>query len=321
MRTLFQTLPLIALLSACGSLQETASVRDDVYDVPDRTVMASKSAAAPAPEAPATSEEDYYDAGESRSVQSDRRDFYDMTYNDPYWYNYGRFGWNNPYAWGPSVGIGYGTGWMGNGWSVGMGYGFGNPYWGNSWMSGYGAWGGPWGGGWGYGYPYYGMGNPYYGYGYGGGWGGPYQGPWGGCYGCYEPVGYGNGAVYGHRPSLNGGSGNGTAGTGGNPRGYRNPAGLVDTRPTVGRQESFEQRVRTNTDSRNMRTQTPMGRPSRDNGFSRPARTPRPATRETTPSRTFDGGGSRGGGGGSSPSRGGGGSGGGGGRTTSPRPR
>ncbi|HEY0976336.1 MAG TPA: hypothetical protein VGE21_02605 [Flavobacteriales bacterium] len=316
MRTLFQTLPLIALLSACGSLQETANVRDDVYDVPDRTVMASKSAAAPAPEAPATSEEDYYDEGESRSsVQSERRDFYDMTYNDPYWYNYGRFGWNSPGMWGPSFGMGYGMG-MGNGWSVGIGYGsgFGNPYWGNSWMSGYGAWGSPWG--YGYGYPYWGggFGNPYYGYGYGGGWGGPYHGPWGGCYGCYEPVGYGNSVVYGHRPSLNGGSGNGSSGVG-NPRGYRNPAGLVDTRPSVGRQDTFEQRVRTDPAGRNnSRTLTPADRPSRNTGFGKPSRTPRPATRPSTPSRTFDGGG------GSSPSRGGGGSGGGGGRT-SPRPR
>jgi hypothetical protein len=148
MHTSWKVLPLAALLGACGTMQETTQVRDDVYDIPDRTVTASAAtspSSAPDTE-PQSTEQDYYDEGESRS-QGDylsRRDFYDMTYNDPYWYNTGRFGWNMGFSsWGPSYGFNYGwpTSWGGV--SVGFGSGYYNPYWGNSWMSGYGMWGNP----------------------------------------------------------------------------------------------------------------------------------------------------------------------------------
>ncbi|HEX2616810.1 MAG TPA: hypothetical protein VHL57_04660, partial [Flavobacteriales bacterium] len=221
MNTFIKTLPIAALLLAsCGSLQETTSVRDDVYDIPDRTVLASTAGAMTEEAAPAEQQQDpYYDERESQDQR--RGDYYDMTYNDPYWYNYGRFGFNSGYGggyggygsgFGMSMGYGWPTSW--GGMSIGYSTGYYDPYWSNSWMSGYGMgyspFGSPYGYGYGgYGYSPFGYGYNPYGY-YGGGYWSPYQGPWGGCYGCYVPVDYGNGNgyVYGHRPSMTGQSGN-----------------------------------------------------------------------------------------------------------------
>lgn len=291
-------LPLILLLSACGQMRETVAVADDVYDIPDRTAMRAMAAAA---SAPATDDAgvEYYDPGESARASASEA-YYNMTYNDPYYYNYGRFGFGTGIgSFGPGFGMGMSYGWptsfgsmsIGYGTGFGAGYGY-NPYWGNSWMSGYGY--SP------YGYDpfgYYGYGR--YGYGYGGyGMGhGPYQGPWGGCYGCYEPAGFGQ-VVYGHRPSMAAGATGTTAPSA--PRMMRNPAGLLNNAPAYS---------------------PPANRSSRSNEVARPDRILAPSTpaRNTTrqpaarPSRSWDSGISA-----PSPSRS---SGGGGGRTSSPRPR
>lgn len=292
MKTITYLFPTLLLLSACGSLRDTTAYSDDVYDVPDRQAMAAK-AAAEQPAQQQGSSDDYYNPSESRNANSADRDYYDMTYNDPYYYNYGRFGFGTGIgSYGPSYGMGMSYGWptsfgsmsIGYGTGYGGGYGY-NPYWGNSAMNGYGY--DPYG--------YYGYGNYGSGYGgYGSGYG-PYQSPWGGCYGCYEPTGYGN-VVYSHRPSMTSGSYSTTAPSA--PRMMRNPAGLLDTAPT--RSQSYNNERSTNT---------------------RPGRivTPRTNSRtierqpESRPSRTWDSGGS-------SPSRSGGGSNGGG-TISSPRPR
>lgn len=293
------------LVSACGSMQEVATVQDDVYDIPDRQALAAAALAEPPAEAPSAMD-DYYNPSESRSARSADRDYYDMTYNDPYYYNYGRFGFGSGIgSYGRGYGMGLRYGWPTSFGSMSIGYGAGygyDPYWNNSWMSGYGY--DPYG--------YYGYGNYGYGYGgYGSGYG-PYQGPWGGCYNCYEPSGYGN-VVYSHRPSMSAGS----AGAAGSstaiaPRMMRNPASLlpdaspsrspaVGTGRSIGTRPALENSRPTGT--RPGRTTTPR--------TATPTRTP---AMESRPSRTFDFGG------GTSPSRPEGGNGGGG-RTTSPRPR
>ncbi|MBK8580839.1 MAG: hypothetical protein IPL86_03065 [Flavobacteriales bacterium] len=273
MKTYIPFLSSLLLLSACGTLRETASVTDDVYDIPDRQAMAA--AAAEKQQAQATQAVDipddneaYYDPAESQRANSAYRDYYDMAYNDPYYYNYGRFGFGSGISsFGPSYGMGLSYGWPTSFGSMSVGYGMGyggsygyDPYWNNSWMSGYGynAYS-PYG----YNpYGYYGYGN--YGPGYGGyGQGyGPYQGPMGGCYGCYEPVGYSN-AVYGHRSSLSSSS----SSTDGSPayatRNMRNPASLIT--PSTPSRESLRtpdrtarpDRITAPTRDRNARPSTP----------------------------------------------------------------
>ncbi len=217
-------------LSACSTLRDTA-VGDDVYDVPDRAAMAQTRAAAKS-SAPATApSDDYYSPAESERLNQ-RRDYYDLTYNDPYYYNYGRFGFGAGISsFGPAYGMGIGYGWPTSFGSMSISYGTGfhgyNPYWSNSWMSGYGY--SP------YGYSpydpfgYYGYGR--YGVGYGGyGMGyGPYYSPWGRCFGCYEPTGY-NSVSYGHRPSMAAGSGAAPVASP-TPRMMRNPASLMPDAP------------------------------------------------------------------------------------------
>ena len=247
----------------------------------------------------------YYDPSESRNAGTDRG-YYDMAYNDPYYYNYGRFGFGSGIGgYGPGYGMGLSYGWPTSFGSMGISYGMGsgmygyNPYWSNSWMSGYGYGANPFG--------YYGYGN--YGYGYGGyGMGyGPYQGPWGGCTGCYEPTGYGS-TVYAPRPSMAAGSGV-AGGTTTAPRMMRNPAALIQEAPNTRTPSSFGNN---------------QAAPSRPMGDARPARTQQDRWAqpnndrmpESRPSRQIDFGSG-------SPSRSGGGSfgGGGGGRISSPRPR
>lgn len=307
MKTTSLLIPIL-LLSACGTIRETAAVQDDVYDIPDRKAMAA--AASEQASQKKAADDDYYDPAEAPNAGSAYRDYYDMTYNDPYYYNYGRFGFGTGIgSYGPGFGMGLSYGWptsfgsmsIGYGMDYGGGYGY-NPYWGNSWMSGYGYGYNPYG--------YYGYGN--YGYGYGGYGYGPYQGPWGGCMGCYEPYGYG-GVVYGHRPSMaTGSSGNSFTAA---PRRMRNPASLMPS-AAPSRNASL------NTNGRSMN-----GRPALDNGRntdSHPGRITAPRSTSKTqtqptenrPSRNFnfDNG--------SSPSRSSGGNmGGGGGRISSPRPR
>ena len=204
-------LPLVPiLLTACSSMQRTAEVRDGVYDKP---VAEPVAAVAPAQEQPQKSE-DYYDANTASQYQ---RGYYDMTYNDPYYYNYGRFGW------GGSVGVGNAWGSpCGGGSSWSMNYGWGSPYgssWGydNTWGSPYGSYGYPYGG-WNSPYGYGGCGGGYdpyggyYGNGYYNGYG--YYGSGGGCYSCYQPIVICDGGgdhVYRHRPSM--GAGGGTTGS------------------------------------------------------------------------------------------------------------
>lgn len=234
MRTSSLLLPALLFLGACGSMQETVQVRDDVYDIPDRTAVASIGGGEA--DAPPASSDDYYNEQDASEYQ--QGSYYDATYNDPAWYNRDRFGFG--YSMSP-----YGSSW-------GMSYSTGNydPYWNNSWQSGYGAWGNPygyyspwnggiydpwgynsgWGSGYGCGYNwgmstgyggYYGAPyGGYYGYPYGGYYGAPYGGCCGGYgygygYGGYYPVdAYGNPMLIGHRPSLSDG-GVSTTGTGG----------------------------------------------------------------------------------------------------------
>ena len=301
MKNLTYIFPLLLLFASCSSLRETASTADDVYDIPDRQAMAAKAAADRPAQAQNTSE-DYYDPAESANANSRSEEYYNMTYNDPYYYNYGRFGFGTGIgSYGPNLGMGMSYGWptsfgsmsVGYGTGYGAGYGY-NPYWGNSWMSGYGY--SPYG----YNpYGYYGYGN--YGAGYGGyGMGyGPYQGPWGGCYGCYEPSGYGS-VVYSHRPSMSSGSMSTTSPSA--PRMMRNPASLMPN-ASPSQRPAYDGR-------------TPNARPGRITSPTTPSRsnTREPARR---PSRSWDNGIST-----PAPSRSGGGnSGGGGGTITSPRPR
>lgn len=300
MKTITYLIPMFLLLSACGTMQNTTSYADDVYDIPDRQVLAAQAAAEQQTQERSTAD-DYYDPSGSREATGADRDYYDMTYNDPYYYNYGRFGFGTGIgSYGPSYGMGMSYGWpttfgsmsIGYGTGYGAGYGY-NPYTSNSWMSGYGY--DPYG--------YYGYGNYGYGYGgYGSGYGsgyGPYQSPWGGCYGCYEPTGYGT-VVYSHRPSMTSGSYNTSAPSA--PRMMRNPAGLLDATPS--RNATFY-----NTRNSNSRPGGRIVAPRTNSNTKKIER--EPASR---PSRTWDSGTS-------SPSSPGGGSNSGGGRISSPRPR
>ncbi|MBK9421077.1 MAG: hypothetical protein IPN44_08485 [Flavobacteriales bacterium] len=238
MKTFIPLLSSLLLLSACGTLQETARVSDDVYDIPDRQAMAAATAEKKQARAtePAGSTDAYYDPAQSQTGNSAYRDYYDMAYNDPYYYNYGRFGFGSGIgSFGPNYGMGLSYGWPTSFGSVSLGYGVGygsgygyDPYWSNSWMSGYGYGYNPYNSYGYYPYGYYGYGN--YGSGYGGyGQGyGPYQGPWGGCNGCYEPVGYGN-TTYGHRSSISSGNTSDPSPDYA-PRNMRNPAALMAPR-------------------------------------------------------------------------------------------
>jgi hypothetical protein len=224
-------------LYSCTATQPTTQVVDDVYFAPTQRntrVFAS---------APATASDradDYYDVSEAQGMQGNR-DYYDMAYNDPYYYNYGRFGFNSGLGMG-GMGMGGMSMGMGNmGWGgMGMGrcgWGMGNMGWGGMGMGNMG-WGGMGMGNMGWG----GMGNMgwndpwmwnspgmWNGPGMwnspwmmnscgGGGWGmGNYWGPMGNCLNCYSPVvmGGASNTYIGQRPSM----GAGRPTTGGNPGG------------------------------------------------------------------------------------------------------
>ncbi len=221
-------IPIGLLMGSCASTQRTATVNDDVYFMPSSApapVMASASALPPE-QAAAT--DDYYDAKTSQQLGADRN-YYDMTYNDPYYYNYGRFGFGTGLA-------GWQSGWNGPGWGMGMGYGMGNMY-------GYGGYGqnmySPYYGG--FNSPYnnfYGSGYGYNSF-YGGGYGyGNYYSPYGNYGSGYVPVSYGDyrsTATY-HRPSM--GSGAGTRSSMGSTR--------PDTRNLIGLAPNYNTRSQWN---------------------------------------------------------------------------
>lgn len=237
----FPVLLLVSLVFAsCAGTRSTVQHDDDVYFMPSQAppVAAKAAESAPAAEPTPAASDDYYDEGTSQRLGTDRG-YYDMAYNDPYYYNYGRFGF----------GMGWQSGWNGPGW--GMGYGWGTP--GNGWGSGYGSpwgtgnawgWNQPYGwgnDGWGYG-GYNGWGNgAYNGWGYGGyngwgntayngwGWGnwgyyGNYWSPYGACHTCYTPIIIGGGTYVGHRRPMNRSSSSGSGAYG--PRAVRDPVGL-----------------------------------------------------------------------------------------------
>lgn len=201
------------LFGSCASTQQVGQVRDDVYYLPSAAPPVAIVEEPPIEE-PQNPADDYYDPNAS-SEYSGSSEFYDMTYNDPYYYNYGRFGFN--------ASMGWQSGWSGPGWGMGMGWGSGY----NPWYSINFGWGSPYYPGWGY--PYYGSpwgwNDPWYGYGYGG-----YYGPYGPCYCCYTPIiiGGSSGVVYGHRPSVNGGgmASTNVAGNGEVRASFRDPVGL-----------------------------------------------------------------------------------------------
>jgi hypothetical protein len=241
------------VLMSCTATQSTTNVVDDVYFTP--TPRNTKAIASTQPFDESGPDEDYYDATQAKGMQGNR-DYYDVAYNDPYYYNYGRFGFNSGLGMG---GMGMGNmGWggmgMGNmGWGgMGMGpcgWGMNNMGWGGMGMGNMG-WGGMgmgmgmgmgsmgWGGmgnmGWGgmnnMGWGGMGMGwnDPWMrGNCGGGGWGmGNYWGPMGNCLNCYAPVvlGGSSNTYIGQRPSM----GSGRPTSGGSPGGTTNRAVVRD---------------------------------------------------------------------------------------------
>lgn len=316
----------ILLLASCAGVQPVAQHADDVYYMPSQAPPpAPISEATNAPVAQDKSmDEDYYDATTSQQFGAGGS-YYDMAYNDPYYYNYGRFGFGSNMGWqngwnasGWGMGMNMGMGGMGMGMGMGWGYGTGvfsgwygsAPYWGYTRWPGFGYGHGwdPWA--W-YNDPYYYNG---YGHGYGSGYGN-YWGPWGNCASCYTPVviGGASGSVVGHRPSLSRPSGGGSATY--RPRAmYRDPVGLTRGVVREGMRGGGTDRAR----STYGRSSTAIHDQGRQPGNSRPTQ------RYSTPSRTIgrpgversrsigrSGGFDRGGGGsngGSMPSRSGGGS-------------
>lgn len=304
-------------------MQETVEVRDDAYDVPDRTVVASVD---PVPEAPAQRpSDDYYNEQDAANYQ--QGSYYDRTYNDPSWYNRDRFGFGySSSPWGNSWSMSYGTGWGNNSW-YNSPTGWYNPYWGNSWQSGYGyyspwnggmydpwGWNNGWGSGYGCGYGWgwnspYGWGNNwgyntgYYGY---GGYGSPYYG--------YGYGGYGYGSDYGtsyivsHRPSMSGGGNPGGANVSAVPRASRPRNDISLLRPPSAPRDKVRVDPARSTTRDTWQTSPQRQQPERKDRKERVIRPDRPHERERVPdpSPRFDrhdsGGGSRGGGGGSSPS-------------------
>lgn len=324
----------VVFMSACGTMQETVVVRDDAYDIPDRTLVASVEPVAE-PEAQSGSD-DYYNAEEASNYQ--QGSYYDRTYNDPAWYNRDRFGFGyNSSPWGNSWNMSYGMGW-GNNTGFNSPTGYYDPYWGNSWQSGYGYYD-PWNGGmydpWGWNS---GWGN---GCGCGNGWGMNSYNGWGNNWGCgngwgngwgngsgFNPYGFGGwggGSDFSQtvivrpRPSMSGGGAQGGAKVNVVPRSARLNNGISLMRPSV-------ERMKPGTDQLDIswpasrergRVESPgtlskeRQKPERKQRTERPART-RERSRDTSPSIERNGGGGNSGGG----SRGGGG-----GSTPSPRPR
>lgn len=202
---LFLPIPLaMALaLASCTASQSLVQHDDDVYYLPSQAEARMVAPAVPEAQAEQPKGEgrrdDYYDPDVSQRLGA-QRGYYDLAYNDPYYYNYSRFGF----------GMGWQSGWNGPGW--GMGFGWGDPWVG----AGYG-WGQPWPTWhWAFDRPYYYSPYTFYsGYipGYSGwgwdGWSyyGNYWSPYGPCRTCYTGTDWSSSRVIvGHRPSANGGS-------------------------------------------------------------------------------------------------------------------
>ena len=330
----------VLFITACGTMQETVLVRDDVYDIPDRTLVASVEPIVE-PEAQKGSD-DYYNTDEAANYE--QGSYYDRTYNDPDWYNRDRFGFGyNSSPWGNSWNMSYGMGYGNNTW-FNSPTGYYDPYWSNSWQSGYGyynPWNGgmydPWGGnnGWGNGY------------GCGYGWGMNSCNGWGNNWGWVNGWGYGNGYGYYQnpnyygsggwgggsdfsqtvivrpRPSMSGGGAQGGANVSVVPRSARFDNGISLMRPAV-------ERTKARTDQQDIsrpamrerdRVESPgtitkdRKQPERK---ERTVKRTRERSRDTSPRIERDNGGGGGGGNSGGGSREGGG---GGGSTPSPRPR
>ncbi|MCB9169749.1 MAG: hypothetical protein H6594_05280 [Flavobacteriales bacterium] len=207
---------LVLVLSGCAGTLATSDVHDPVYDRAEAAPVRAARTEEPAPtkeerSAPADVDtEDYYDAGEAKTY-ANGRGYYDMTYNDPYYYNYGRFGFGMGLGLGGYYGSPYGS----------LYYGYNSPYGGwydpyySGWNSPYSGWGYPYSYGYGSYWPYGGYYSGYYS-GYGSYCGYGYYGP-GSWYGTpiYVSDGgtTGNGHYVGHRPSLTDGAGSGTTST------------------------------------------------------------------------------------------------------------
>ncbi len=288
MNDLLRTIPSLLipgiLLTGCGSMQNTTAVRDDVYFMPSDAPAVVATPDKPTPDEVERMEpvEDYYDPG--TAAQESRRGFYDMTYNDPFYYNYGRFGFGTQLGWQ--------SGWNGPGWGMGMGWNSGGG-WNDPWMNMSMGWGSPYYDPWGWNRPWgwnqpWGWNRPYgwnrpWGYDPWSGGYGPYHGPWGGCYSCYAPVVIGGGNQVVERPRT--GLGGGTRPVTGQPRlTTRDPAGL---RPSLDHASPVRQLSRPNSGTRPS-VGTREGVRSSPGIQRQPATRPstRPATRpSTTPSR------------------------------------
>jgi len=237
---------MVVLLASCGSMQPVSQVRDDIYFRPsDAPATASTNGRNDRmrPDRPEEMEvvEDYFDQNTSKQLGTSGN-YYDMAYNDPFYYNQGRFGFGMGMGGMGMGGMGMGgmgmgmggmgmgmmgwqSGWAGPGWgmgmgwgmgpSMGMGMGWGSPFgWYDPWCpwNPWSPWNRPMGMGWNRPWGWH---NPWMmGGGWGmGGWGmGNYWGPWGNCWNCYMPivVGGSSNTFVGHRPSM--GSGGGTGG-------------------------------------------------------------------------------------------------------------
>jgi hypothetical protein len=231
-------------------------------------------------------EEEYYDPGQASRYANGT--YAARTYNDPYYYNYSRFGFGYSNFGGYS-GMGMGMG-MGMGWNSGFGNntwynsptGWYDPYWGNSWQSGYGMYGNPYGGyynPWNAGYDPYGWGQPYYG-GYSPYYGGynPYMGgynPY--CGGGYVVGGWngtGSSVVVAHRPGMSGSSSFGS--TSSQPRNSWNvPSLLMPTPAARGDRNvmtSPDRDIRTSPAARPDRTYTPKAKSERKDAAPRERR-------------------------------------------------
>lgn len=267
---------MVLLLASCGSMTPVTQVRDDVYYLPSQApLLASTEPVTSVPTQGSSATDDYFDPNDP-DISGAEKGFYDVTYNDPHYYNYARFGF------GASV-SGWQSGWNGAGWGMGLGMGWGccagpGLGWNDPFYFGgvglYNTWGGPWGmDPWGYGpYGYGGFG--YAGFGYGG-----YYGPWGNCYSCYAPVIVGDGwtnTVVAPRPSMGSGGGDRSSGTV-KRLPVRNSVGLVPMSNGL----TYEQR------QQRSRTSDRMGRPTEDLLLDR-SRSGRGTNDRSSPSRTLD---------------------------------
>ncbi|MBK8226361.1 MAG: hypothetical protein IPK70_04205 [Flavobacteriales bacterium] len=328
------------ILGSCTTTQPLVQHDDDVYFMPSTAKAASNAQepepSASKPEAEEPANDDYYDP-DAAAASGAQRGYYDMAYNDPHYYNYGRFGFGS--------GMGWQSGWNGPGWGMGMGWGNGGMGMNNGWND---PWNQPWGmnnpwggfggwnyggnmnwynggyGGWGYpGYGGWGTGG-YNGWGYGGytgwGWGnwdygyGSYWGPYGPCRTCYVPVviGGSSNTYVGHRPPSNRSSNTGSSGS--FPRMARDPIGLAPNKPLSEPSRSIGEQSRPGlrpaqplTEPIRVREPRPVERPMERKPSVGPNRERQPGI-ERPNERTFERSSpspapSRDGGGGSSPTR------------------